>query len=174
MKLTKISLDLVKSILQDFKIINADVVIRQDIDMDQLIDVIMKNRVYVPSVTVYNKTDLISEERIQELQRMHPDAVFISADKIENIAEVRQRIWDGLGLMRIYMKRIGKEPDMKEPLIVDTGSSVKDIADRIHRQAFGSRIEYARIWGKTAKFPGQKRGSETVLQDQDIVELHTS
>ena len=172
-RLTKIDLNLAKSMLQDFKILNADLVIREDINIDQLIDVIMKNRVYIPSVTVYNKTDLLNERELQKLQASSPDVVFISADRAENIEAVRKAVWEGLGLMRIYMKRIGKEPDMKVPMIVHAGSTIRDVAGKVHRQAFGSRIQYARVWGRTAKFPGQKRGPDTVLQDRDIVELHT-
>ena len=31
---------------------------------------------------------------------------------------------------------------------------------------------WSRIWGKSAKFPGQKIGMDHILKDDDIVELH--
>jgi len=59
-KLTKVSKKDVKSILQEFKISNAEVTIREDISQDQLIDSVMKNRVYVPSIVVANKIDRLT------------------------------------------------------------------------------------------------------------------
>lgn len=164
----------IKSILQEFKILNAEVVVREDVTPDQLIDCIMHNRVYIPSVTVLNKTDMLPRGELAFLKKRYPDAILISAERGENIAPLKERIWKGVGLMRIYLKRVGKEPDMKEPVVMPKGSTVKDVAEKIHRQVFGSKIRYARIWGKTARFPGQKRGIETILQDRDIVELHTA
>jgi small GTP-binding protein len=164
----------IRSILQELRVLNAEVVIREDITPDQLIDCVVHNRVYVPSLSVLNKTDLPPKGELAFLRKRYPDALFISAGKGKNIQALKERVWKGLGLMRIYLKRVGREPDMKEPIVMPKGSTVKDAAEKIHRQAFGSRLKYARIWGKTARFPGQRRGVETILQDRDIVEFHTS
>ncbi len=167
-----ISRETIRSILQEFRILNAEVVVREDVSPDQLIDCIMGNRVYVPAVSVFNKTDLVGEEELDSLMKRYPDCVFISAENGKNLGILRKRIWERLGLMRVYMKRAGKEPDMKEPVIMPRGSRVKDVAEKIHRDVFGAKVRYARIWGRTARFPGQKRGKETILQDGDVVELH--
>jgi small GTP-binding protein len=172
-RLRKVSKDELESVLHEFKIRNAEVVIRQDITVEQFIDCLMGNRVYVPSILVINKSDLAEEGEIRVLRERDRNAVFVSAEREEGIEILREEIWDKLGLMRVYMKRIGKSPDMKEPLIVKVGSSVKDVATKIHRIAFGGKVEYARIWGKSARFPGQKKGPAHVLVDLDVVELHT-
>jgi small GTP-binding protein len=169
-KLTKINKDLVRSVLQEFKIAHADVVIREDMSIDDLIDSLMKNRIYVPYMKVMNKIDRLSEEEVKRLRQS--GWLTISAEKEINIDAVRKTIWEKLSLMRIYMKRLGKDPDMEQPMIIRKNATIRDVAIKIHREAFGEKVEYARIWGRSAKFPGQKVGAEKALQDGDIVELH--
>ena len=58
---------MVQMILHEYKIFNADVVFREDCTMDQLIDVVQGNRVYLPCLYVYNKIDQISMEEVDRL-----------------------------------------------------------------------------------------------------------
>ncbi len=52
------------------------------------------------------------------------------------------------------------------------GSTVMDLAERIHKD-FAKNFRYARVWGKSVKFPpGQRVGADHVLEDGDIVEIH--
>ena len=53
--LTKVDEKLVRTILQTYKIFNAEVLFREDASADQFIDVIMGNRVYMNCLYVYNK-----------------------------------------------------------------------------------------------------------------------
>lgn len=57
--LTHVNEKLVQTILHEYKIFNADVVFREDADMDDLIDVIQGNRAYLPCLYVYNKIDQV-------------------------------------------------------------------------------------------------------------------
>ena len=169
-KLTKLNLDMVRSILNEFKINSAEVIVREDATVDDLIDSMMKNRIYVPCIKIINKIDKINEKQIRRFRGK--GWLTISAENSLYLEGFKKTIWEKLSLMRIYMKRIGKDPDMKEPLIITSPATVQDIANKIHREAFGSKLKYARIWGKTARFPGQKIGNDKILQDEDVVELH--
>ena len=60
---------------------------------------------------------------------------------------------------------------MKEPLILQKGVTVKDVCNKLHKD-FVSKFRFARVWGKSAKFPGQKLGLGHVLEDRDVVEIH--
>ena len=60
--LTKLDEKLVQMILHEYKIFNAEVLIREDASADDLIDVVVKNRVYLPCLYVYNKIDQVSLE----------------------------------------------------------------------------------------------------------------
>ena len=169
-KLSKLDLQIVRAVMNEFKISNAEVIIREDAGVDELIDSLMKNRIYVPYIRVLNKVDKLQKGENQSLNR--DDWLAISAKDNLRLELLKKMIWDKLNLMRIYMKRIGREPDMEKPLIIRKPASVQDVANKIHKEAFGRKLEYARIWGKSAKFPGQKVGSDKTLQDEDIVELH--
>ena len=51
LKLTKIDEKLIKIIFQDYKVHNVDVLIREDITVDDLIDVIEGIKIYLIQVT---------------------------------------------------------------------------------------------------------------------------
>ena len=57
--LTRIKKETVKDILAVYGVHNARVMIREDINDEQLIDVILGNRVYAPTFAVLNKIDMI-------------------------------------------------------------------------------------------------------------------
>lgn len=161
----------VELILKEYRIVNADVVIRQDITPDQLIDFLEENRVYIPACVVINKVDMADEHYINEVKRSFPDSVLISAKNQENLEALKKRIFSSLGMIKIFMKEVGKKADMDEPVIVKKGVTVKDICNKIHRD-FVKRLRFCKVWGKSAKFPGQRFNENHVLQDEDVVQLH--
>ncbi len=50
----------VKSVCSEYRIHNADVTMRDDCDIDDLVDVIEGSRVYIPAVYVINKIDQVT------------------------------------------------------------------------------------------------------------------
>src|SRR5882757_2442717 len=75
---SELDLDTVKAILAEYKIHNADIVLKYDATSDDLIDVIEGNRVYVPCIYILNKIDQISIEELEIIYRI-PHTVPISA-----------------------------------------------------------------------------------------------
>lgn len=57
LELTNMSNDTIISIAKEYKLSNADIHFRCDATIDELIDVIEGNRIYVPCVYVLNKID---------------------------------------------------------------------------------------------------------------------
>ena len=172
-KLTKMNKRTIRSVLNGHKIINANVIFRTDIDDDELTDVILKNRKYVPMIVIVNKTDYIGHEKLKEIRRelACEDAIFISADKDINLEKVKRRIYDKLSFIKIYTKPVSKPIDMEEPLIMNKDCDVGDVCDRLHK-TFRKRFRHSRIFGKSAKFDGQRKSIDHVLMDGDAVELH--
>ena len=160
----------IKSIMGEYRIHNAGVVIRENINIDQLIDAILGNRKYIPGIVVINKIDLADEYTLRECRERFPDALLISADKKTHIEELKELLYDRLGFIRIYMKPQGKPADMDEPMIVRYGSTIGDICDRLHRD-FRNRFRYAQVWGDSAKHRGQHVGLEHMLYDNDILTI---
>ena len=70
---------MVKNVLQEYKIHNADVLIRDDVTVDDLIDVIEGNRKYVKCLFVYNKIDQYTIEEVDEIAH-RKDHVVISCN----------------------------------------------------------------------------------------------
>lgn len=162
--------DLIKAILNEYKIHNAHVLIREKIDVDQLIDVIMGNRVYIPAVVVVNKVDMADQHVLKKCKEEYPDATYISADKEVNLEAVKDVVYEALDFIRIYLKPQGGPADMEEPLIVRKGTTVGDICDHLHRD-FRRKFRYSQVWGRSAKHPGQRAGLEHVLDDKDVLTL---
>jgi len=158
-----------RSILNEYKIHNADVLIRGSITLDQFIDVILDNRKYVPALIVVNKLDLVDDETLKNLA-IPEDAILISAENGQGLDELKNAIFDRLEFIRIYMKRPGSPPDKDEPLILKEGATIGDVCARIHRDA-RQKFRYALVWGKSAKYGGQRVGLEHVLLDEDVVTL---
>ena len=170
-KLTHLSEKLAKDVLSEYGIHNADVRIREDITVSQLIDVAAENRKYLPAITVINKSDVMSGAMLSAIRSEAKDAFVISAKRGANLANLREKIIEGLGIIRIYMKKIGQSPDLKEPLILKRDHTVKGACRRI-RKEWVKRFQYAKVWGRSARFDGQVVGARHNLKDGDIVELH--
>ena len=51
------------------------------------------------------------------------------------------------------------------------GATIYDVAKSIHKD-FVKKFKYAKIWGPSAKYPGEKVGLDHVVEDGDIVEIH--
>lgn len=83
-----------------------------------------------------------------------------------------RKIFDLLGIIRIYAKPPGKPPDMTDPFTLPVGSTVMDLAQAIHRQ-LADNLKSARIWG-AGVHDGQNTQRTHVLNDKDVVELHFS
>jgi len=170
-KLTYLDTATIKDMLRTFRINNADVVIRDDITDDQLIDVLEGNKIYVPEITVFNKIDTIDEKKLDKLKEKYQPDLCISAEKKNHIIELKELIFRKLDLIRIYLKEPTMNPDMDVPLIMPRDSTIKDVCNKLHRD-FVNKFKFSRVWGPSAKFGGQKLMLKHILKDEDILELH--
>jgi hypothetical protein len=83
---------------------------------------------------------------------------------------IKEDIWRSVGLIKIYTKEPGKKPSYP-PFALKKGSTIENMAKHIHKD-FIKRFKFARVWGKSAKFGGQRCGITHKLEDDDIVEIH--
>jgi len=171
-RLTKLSEEAIKNILKEFKLDNSSIVIREDISDDQLIDAIEGNKKYVPAITVLNKIDMVEKAELERIKNLVKPDICISAEEKLNIDELKKLIFEKLEFIRVYCKETGKKADVDVPLIMRNGNTLKDVCLKLHKD-FLSKFRFARIWGKSAKFPGmQLRRFDHVVEDNDIVEIH--
>ncbi|BDZ72140.1 OBG GTPase family GTP-binding protein [Methanobacterium petrolearium] len=160
----------IRSILNEYGVHSADVLIREDVTIDRFIDSLDNSIVYIPLLMVVNKIDLAEESYLKELHEKMQDALYIAADKGMMVDELKEEIFNRLKLIRIYLKPQGKKADLNEPLIVRDGSTVEDVAGRLHRD-FLKNFRHAKVWGSSVKFPGQKVGLDHVLEDKDVLRI---
>lgn len=169
--LTKISQSLLKDILRMYGVNNARVLIREDVDSEQLTDYISGSKTYVQSLTVMNKIDLVNQGFLNELQsNIKSKIVPISADADININALKDIIYEKLDFIRIYMRPKGGETDYEDPLITRNDSTVLDICNKLHRD-MRKDFRYALVWGKSVKFGGQRVGLHHTLQDEDVLTI---
>jgi len=170
-KLTHLNEATVRAIMNIYKINHGGVIIREDINDDQLIDVISGNRRYIPSITVLNKIDLVNPKYVEEMKsRIGEDIIPISADQNVNLEDLKKAIYDNLKLIKVYLKPRNGEPDFEEPLIVTAGSTIFDVCNKIHRKVAGE-AKYALVSGNSVRFSPQRVGMDHVVEDRDIVTI---
>jgi ribosome-interacting GTPase 1 len=84
--------------------------------------------------------------------------------------DLRRRTFVALGVIRVYTKQPGRPPDRHTPFALPRGSTIADLAARIHKDLL-SHMKFARIWG-TNVFDGQTVQRDHVLAEGDVVEIH--
>jgi hypothetical protein len=169
--LTHLTESTARAILNIYKINHANVIIREDITDDQLIDIVAGNRRYVPAIAVLNKIDLVSPKYVAEARkRIGEDLISISADQDLNLDKLTEAIYDRLRLIKVYLKPRNGSPDFEEPLIVTAGSTISDVCQKIHRK-FAGEAKYALVSGTSVRFSPQRVGMDHVVQDRDIVTI---
>ena len=129
---------------------------------------------YVPCLVLVNKYDNEGyAEHYQIFQELlegdHP-LIPASAETGYNLESLKKAIFDELGVIRVYSKAPGKEPDRTAPFVVEKGIQLGDFAGKVHKD-FQENLKSAKIWGTSVDFPGQMVSREHRLEDEDVVEL---
>lgn len=163
-------LENVKAILSEYRIHNADIVLRYDATADDLIDVVEGNRAYIPCIYILNKIDQISIEELDIIYKI-PHTVPISAHHKWNFDDLLEKMWQYLQLVRIYTKPKGQLPDYESPVILKNGqNTVEDFAQNLHKTLL-TEFKHALVWGSSARHNPQKVGKEHVLCDEDVIQI---
>lgn len=128
------------------------------------------------SVILGNKIDLDgSEDGWQSLQSRYGKGPLtllrISAVRGDGLEELGKIIYEKLEIMRVYTQAPGRKADLTDPTVVKRGSTVEEVAAYVHKD-FLRKLKYAQVWG-SGKFDGQKVKRDYILQEGDIIELHT-
>ncbi|BEJ07284.1 hypothetical protein CcaverHIS641_0405530 [Cutaneotrichosporon cavernicola] len=174
-KLTKTDERMIRSILQSYRIHNCDVMIREDITIDEFIDVLLGTRKYIPALTVNNKIDAISMETLDHMARQGDGkTVMISCEADLGLDWLLDAIWKELGLVKVYTKKRGEQPDLGDPICLRAGATIETVCHGIHR-GLASHFKYALVWGKSSKFnpQPQKVGLSHQVMNEDVVSIFT-
>ncbi len=77
------------------------------------------NRKYIRCLYAYNKIDTITIEEVDKLAR-EPDSIVISVRMKLNLDRLLAKMWDYMGLIRVYTKRRGAPPLFHDPLVLSS------------------------------------------------------
>ncbi len=113
-------------------------------------------------------------ERLEYFREMVPtkfETQEVEFDRDDSREALRDRIFQMLGVIRVYTKAPGKPAEYKDPFTIPVGGTVEDLAAKVHRDLAES-LKFAKVWGESAH-DGQSVGREHQLADRDLVELHS-
>jgi small GTP-binding protein len=151
-------------ILEEHRISSLD---RQDRYASQ------ERMVFIPLLILANKCD---DEDLDEVYDLfcallgeECPMIPVSARTRRNFDLLGKKVYQVLEIIRVYAKPPGKEPDMARPFVLKRGSTVADLARKIHRD-FYDKLKSARVWGSSA-FEGQMVQRDYELKEGDVVEL---
>jgi len=172
-----VDLEELRAILNEYRIVNADVLIRGEVTQDDVIDAIVGNRRYVPAFIAVNKVDLVDDATRRRLgeeitRRFGTRPLMVSAQSGINIESLKDAVFHHLGFMRVYLKPVRGPADLDEPLIIRDPATVEDVCRKLHRD-FVDKFRYARVWGESVKHDSQRVGITHQLRDGDILTVVT-
>ncbi|BFH73586.1 TGS domain-containing protein [Sulfurisphaera javensis] len=147
----------VKNYLESFGIKSALVKILGEVTLDDIEKEVFETAFYKQAVVTTNEAFSVDEDAITVV-------------RLSEIEKLKEAIFKSLDVIRVYTKEPGEKPTL-EPLTVKRGTTVIEVARKLHND-LAENFKYARVWGKSVKFQGQKVGADYVLEDGDIVEIH--
>jgi len=175
-KLLDCSMQDVEDLLRSYKITDAIVRISGEIRLDDVEDAIFETTTYKPAVIVANKLDLKGTEANLKLLKQYVNGrlpiVAMSCEQKTGINELGRALLESLNVVRVYTKDPGSREDTGHPFVLKHGATVNDLTKNIHKEML-QNFMFAMVWAKRLPFSPKKVGLGFILEDGDIVEIHT-
>ncbi|KNH09745.1 GTP-binding protein [Perkinsela sp. CCAP 1560/4] len=168
-----LSEELVKELLKQMDIYNAEVILHEDCTVEDFLDVIGGSARSIPCLYAYNKIDCLMMDEVDRLARL-PCSGVLSLQMDLNVEQVKEDIWSLMDIVRVYGKPKNERPDFLTPHILRSGRcSVEDLCNAIHKDMV-NKFRYALVWGRSAKQQPQQVGIQHKLMDEDVVQILTT
>jgi hypothetical protein len=94
----------------------------------------------------------------------------VSVEHHTGLEEFKRRLFDMLGIIRVYTKKPGKPVEFRDPVVLPIGSTMTDAAYHLHKD-IAQNLQFARLWNSSG-YDGLRVERGHVLQDKDILEFH--
>jgi len=121
-------------------------------------------------IILMHKNKEEKEMLLKELKNNNIDVRLLEYNKGWTVEETKEKIWEKLDLVYVYTKQPGKKPDFP-PVALDNGDDILELASVVHKD-FVRKFNYARVFGKSVKYRGQRCGLYHELKSGDIIEFH--
>jgi ribosome-interacting GTPase 1 len=166
----------VEDLLREYKIHDAIVRISGDVKLEDVEDAIFETTTYKPAVIAANKLDLKGSETNLCKLKKHVNGklpvIAISCEHEVGLDELGKALFDRLSVIRVYTKDPGSKEETGRPFTLKRGATINDLAKNIHKE-FVQNFLFAMVWAKRLPFSPKKVGLNFILEDMDIVEIHT-
>ena len=146
---------------------NASVLLEEETTLDKVTQALDERLVYKKGLTL---TRDISFKHALEKKFKGKVIYWQKADDEKEIGQLKKEMFVLLGKVVIYTKKPGREPDYNDPLVLDKGATVADVAKLLHKD-FARNLKYVKVWG-SAKFPGQRVSKDYPLKNEDLIEIY--
>ena len=168
--------DEVSSLLKSYGVSNAIVRTTGDVTLDDIEDVILEtNLIYKPTIVLANKSDLrdatARAPRLLDSIGSELPVLVVSCLTRSGLSELGKRLFEALDIARVYTKEPNATHPSPDPFIIKKGTTVGELSRQIHSVLF-RQFKYARVWGKSASYDGERVGIGHILSDGDIVQIH--
>ena len=175
-KLLGTSMREVEDLLRSYKVNDAIVRISGEVTLDDVEDAVFESTIYKPALVVANKLDVKGAQANLRVLKRYVNGklpvIAVSCERRTGLDELGGALFEALGVIRIYTKEPGMRVHSDHPFALRRGATVNDLAKNIHKE-FVSNFLFAMVWAKRLRFSPKKVGLSFVLEDGDIVEIHT-
>jgi len=167
----------VEALLRSYGLHNVAVRIWGEAKLEDAEEAVLESSMsYKPSIIVANKMDLAgAEESLVALRRYVTQdikTIPLSCATQTGLEEIGASIFQALRLVRVYTKDPNQKDPSEDPIVVKEGTPASEVARQIHSD-MQRDLRYAKVWGPSSKYPGEKVGPTHILKDGDVVEFHT-
>jgi len=126
--------------------------------------------IHRPSLLAATKMDEVDGPAVARLAAAFPELAVVPTSIVDpaSLERLKQAAWALTGLLRIWPCQAGQLAD--QPLALPGGATALDAGHAIHSE-LAARFVGARVWGPSARYPGQRVGRAHVLHDGDAIEI---
>jgi uncharacterized protein len=119
----------------------------------------------LPTLLAATKADEALPGALERLAATLPELELVAVSVLDDASldAFREAVWRLTGLVRVFLRD-------EEPVALHPPVTVLDVAHTIHHELAES-CRGARVWGRSARFEGQRVGRDHVLEDGDTVEI---
>ncbi|UCG03953.1 MAG: 50S ribosome-binding GTPase [Candidatus Heimdallarchaeota archaeon] len=168
--------DAVIEILRGNGYLNAIVRFHAPVSLDQFLDALDKSISYLPAIIIATKGDIEgSRQNYEKLlsfveeSNLKFQVIPTSVLQKEGFEELDEIIFNQLGKIRVFTRN-AKGDIAERPIILRKGSTVENAIEVLSKKML-QYFRFTRIWGRSAKFDGEKVGLDRELQDGDVIQV---
>ncbi len=157
-------------ILSDYGIRDLVVEIQGKASLEEFETALMSDVISKPALVIVNKVDSPKLAVNYDFEGLPYLNISCSLDLDKD--RIGEKIFESSGMIRVYTKEPNEDEPSSKPLVVRKGITAIEVAEMIHKD-LAKNFRYARVWGKSVDYGGERVGPKHILEDGDVIEIRT-